>query len=289
VKVRRVVSHDHRHRRLVVDHCKNRLSCDAGHLHSTVYCVMNVFLAGATGVVGRPSIRILLERGHRVFAMTRHAELQHELWAAGAIPVIQDAFDAAGLTRKMKAVKPDAVIHQLTDLALLRDAGKLQEAYERNSRLRSAGTANLVASMVAAGVEHIVAQSIAWFYRPGPEPYREEAPLDLHAPGPLGVSVEGVVALERSVLETTGVHGCVLRYGQLYGPRTGSDDVAAEVPLHVEAAAWASVLALEQRATGVYNVADPNRHVSTDKVRKELGWNEALRASPRAPFAGKPR
>ena len=239
---------------------------------------MNVFLAGATGVVGRPSIRILVKRGHRVFAMTRHAELQHELWAAGAIPVIQDAFDADGLTRKMKAIKPEAVIHQLTDLALLHDPNKLREAFERNTRLRQAGTANLVAAMVAAGIEHIVAQSIAWFYRPGPEPYCEEAPLDVHASGLLGVSVEGVVALERSVLETPGVRGCVLRYGQLYGPGTGSDDVAAEVPLHVEAAAWASVLALEQRATGVYNVADPNRHVSSDKVRSELGWNEGLRA-----------
>ena len=239
---------------------------------------MNVFLAGATGVVGRPSIGILVKRGHRVFAMTRHAELQQELLAAGAIPVIQDAFDAEGLTRRMKAIKPEAAIHQLTDLALLHDPGKLREALERNTRLRQAGTMNLVAAMLAAGVEHIVAQSIAWFYRPGPEPYREEAPLDVYASGLLGVSVEGVVALERSVLQTPGIRGCVLRYGQLYGPRTGSDDVAAKVPLHVEAAAWASVLALEQRATGVYNVADPNPHVSTDKVRRALGWNESLRA-----------
>jgi nucleoside-diphosphate-sugar epimerase len=239
---------------------------------------MNVLLAGGTGVVGRPSIGILVRRGHRVFAMTRRGELQHELWAAGAIPVVQDVFDADGLTRKMKVIQPEAVIHQLTDLALLHDPSRLREAFERNTRLREAGTANLVAAMVAAGVEHIVAQSIAWFYRPGPEPYREEAPLDDHASGLRGISVEGVLALERSVLETDGVRGCVLRYGQLYGPGTGSDDVAAEVPLHVEAAAWASVLALEQRATGVYNVADPNPHVNTDKVRSELGWNEGLRA-----------
>ncbi len=240
---------------------------------------MNVFLAGATGVIGRPSIKILVKRGHRVFAMTRHADLQHELWEAGAIPVVQDAFDAEGLTRKMRAIKPEAVIHQLTDLALLRDPGKLQEAFERNSRLRKAGTANLVAATVAAGVPHIVAQSIAWFYRPGPEPYLEQAPLAMDTGGPLGISVEGVLALERSVLETTGLRGCVLRYGQLYGPATGSEDaVGKDVPLQVEAAAWACVLAVEQRAVGIYNVADPNPHVSTDKVRRELGWNEGLRA-----------
>ena len=179
---------------------------------------MNVLLAGGTGVVGRPSIGILVRRGHRVFAMTRRGELQHELWAAGAIPVVQDVFDADGLTRKMKVIQPEAVIHQLSDLALLHDPSRLREAFERNTRLREAGTANLVAAMVAAGVEHIVAQSIAWFYRPGPEPYREEAPLDDHASGLRGISVEGVLALERSVLETDGVRGCVLRYGQLYGP-----------------------------------------------------------------------
>jgi nucleoside-diphosphate-sugar epimerase len=239
---------------------------------------MNIFLAGATGVIGRPLVMLLVRRGHRVFAMTRKARSQDEIWRAGAIPVIQDAFDADGLTRKMRSVKPDAVIHQLTDLALLGNPSKLREAFERNTRLRQAGTTNLVNAMVQSDVQQIVAQSIAWFYRLGPEPYREEAPLDVHASGLLGVSVEGVVALERSVLETPGVSGCVLRYGQLYGPGTGSEDVAAQVPLHVEAAAWAAVLAVEQRATGIYNVADPNTHVSTDKVRNELGWNEGLRA-----------
>jgi nucleoside-diphosphate-sugar epimerase len=255
------------------------LSSGADGLRCITYPVMNVLLAGSTGVVGRPSIKILLKRGHRVFAMTRNADLQDELWAAGAIPVVQDAFDGDGLVRRVKAIQPEAVIHQLTDLALLHDPSRLQEAFERNARLRQTGTANLVAAMVAAGVGHIIAQSIAWFYRPGPEPFREEAPLDVHATGPLGVSIEGVVALERSVLETPGVRGCVLRYGQLYGPGTGSDGSGGvEVPLHVEAAGWASILALEQGATGVYNVADPNQHVATGKIRSELGWNELLRA-----------
>jgi nucleoside-diphosphate-sugar epimerase len=240
---------------------------------------MNLFVAGATGAIGRPSIKILVKRGHRVFAMTRSADLQQGLWEAGAIPVVQDAFDAEGLTQKMRAIKPEAVIHQLTDLALLHEPNKLQEALERNTRLRKIGTANLVAASVAAGVPHIVAQSIAWFYRPGPEPHLEQAPLDVDARPPLGTSVEGVVALERSVLETPGVLGCVLRYGQIYGPATGSDQAnGSQVPLHVEAAAWACVLAVEQRAAGVYNVADANPHVSTAKVRRELGWTEGLRA-----------
>ena len=179
----------------------------------------------------------------------------------------------------LRAIKPDAVIHQLTDLAMLRDPSRLAEALERNSRLRKVGTGNLVAAAVAAGVGYIVAQSIAWVYQPGPQPYLEQAPLDVHASGLLGLSVDGVATLERTVLETTAIRGCVLRYGQLYGPGTGSDDaVGKEVPLHVEAAAWACVLALEKRAVGIYNVAEPNGHVSTDKIRRELGWNESLRS-----------
>ena len=240
---------------------------------------MNVLLAGATGAIGRPSVRILVARGHRVFAMTRAENARGDLWKAGAIPVVQDAFDGAGLARVLKAIKPDAVMHQLTDLALLRVPGRLPEALERNARLRKVGTANLVAAAVAAGVGHIVAQSIAWVYKPGPQPYLEDAPLDVHAEGRLGVSVDGVVALERTVLQTDGINGCVLRYGQLYGPGTGNDNVSgADVRVHVEAAAWAAVLAVEKGAIGVYNVAEPNGRVSTDKVRAELGWNERLRA-----------
>ena len=110
--------------------------------------------------------------------------------------------------------------------------------------------------MVAACVKHIVAQSIAWFYRPGTEPYREDAPLDVHASGLLGVSVEGVVALERSVLETSGVHGCVLRYGQLYGPGTYHPRQRPDEPrAHIDHAAERTVEALGARP-GIVTIVD---------------------------------
>lgn len=244
---------------------------------------MNVFLAGATGGIGRPSIAILVQRGHRVFAMTRHERLRDALLDAGAIPVVQDAFDAAGLTRCLRAIRPDAVLHQLTDLALLREPGRLPEALARNARLRTVGTANLVSAALAGGVGWVLAQSIAWVYRPGPEPHLEDAPLAAGAAGTLGTSVEGVLALERSVLATGGIRGCVLRYGQLHGPATGHDGpTGLDIPLHVEAAAWASVLALERQATGIFNVAEANPRVSTAKIRRELGWNDDLRV-PRPP------
>ena len=240
---------------------------------------MNVFLAGATGAVGRPLAGLLVRRGHRVFATTRRAERSAGLWAAGAVPVVVDVFDTAALGLAMRAAKPDAVIHQLTDLATMREPGRLDDALRRNAELRETGTANLVAAARAAGVERMVAQSIGWIYRAGAEPHDEDAPLDVGAAGIAGVSVAGVVALEHAVLATPGLRGCVLRYGRLYGPGTGNDDArSVELPVHVEAAAWAAVLALEKEAVGVYNVAEPNRHAKTEKAGRELGWLASLRA-----------
>ena len=240
---------------------------------------MNIFLAGATGAIGLPSIRILVGRGHRVFAMTRQAERGSALWALGAIPVVVDAFDADALGLALRAIRPDAVLDHLTDLATIHQPGKLVEALGRNAELRRTGTANLVAAARSAGVASMVAQSIGWIYRAGREPHEEQDPLDVDATGTLGVTIDGVVALERAILDTPGLRGCVLRYGRIYGPRTGDDEAGRiELPLHVEAAAWAGVLALEKQAAGIFNVAEPNRYASTERIRRETGWHESLRA-----------
>ncbi|HET6598890.1 MAG TPA: NAD-dependent epimerase/dehydratase family protein, partial [Burkholderiaceae bacterium] len=196
----------------------------------------------------------------------------------GAIPVVVDVFDAPTLGLVFRAVKPDAVIHQLTDLATMREPGRLDDALRRNAEIRTIGTANLVKAAVSAGVERMVAQSLGWAYRPGTEPHAEQTPLDLHAAGARGITVAGVAALEHWVLDTPGLHGSVLRYGQIYGPGTGNDSASGNAwPLHVEAAAWAAVLALEKQAVGAFNVAEPNDHINTEKIRRELGWHESLR------------
>ena len=240
---------------------------------------MNIFLAGASGILGRPCIRILTARKHRVFAMTRKPELSRGLWTAGAIPIVVDALDASAARRAIDAIKPEAVISQLTDLALLHAPGKLSEALAHNATLRKVGTANLVAASVAAGVGHFVTQSIAWVYEPGGDPHDEDSPLALGASGDLGVTVDGVATMERAVLDTPELRGCVLRYGFIHGPHTGRDTVAdSPLPVHVEAAAWAAVLAVERQAAGIFNVAEMNRQVRTDRVRRELNWNESLRA-----------
>lgn len=242
---------------------------------------MDVFLAGATGAIGRPTVRILIARGHRVFAMTRRADRAPALLAMGAVPVVADIFDAPAVSHALRATRPHAVMHQMTDLAGIHDPRQWEEALQRNAQLRRTGTAHLVAAAGAAGVGHLVAQSIGWVYRPGQEPHREDDPLDIHAHGLQGVTMAGVVALEAAVLETPGLRGCVLRYGQLYGPGTGNADATTlRLPLHVhvEAAAWAGVLAVEKEAVGVYNVAEPGPYAATDRAQRELGWRDGLRA-----------
>src|SRR5206468_11038703 len=114
--------------------------------------------------------------------------------------IVVDVFDALALPRAMVAVEPEVVVHQLTDLTLIHDRGRLVETLTRNARLRTEGTHNLVAAALEAGARRLVAQSIAWVYAPGPEPHTEADPLGLGAEGTAAITVQGVVALEQAVL-----------------------------------------------------------------------------------------
>jgi nucleoside-diphosphate-sugar epimerase len=235
-----------------------------------------IFLAGASGAIGQRLIPQLLAAGHEVMGTTRGAEKAEKLLALGVEPFVVDVFNAEALSRAMVAVRPDIVIHQLTDLPPGLDPSRMGEAIVRNARIRDEGTRNLVAAAVASGVRRMVAQSIAWAYAPGPEPHGEDDPLDGGASGNRGISVGGVIALEKAVLNAPFA-GVVLRYGQLYGPGTGTATPAGASPLHVDAAAYAALLALERGAPGVFNVAEPNQAVSTQKAVEELGWRADFR------------
>jgi nucleoside-diphosphate-sugar epimerase len=236
-----------------------------------------IFLAGATGVVGIRLTPLLVDAGFVVFGTTRSASKTGHLKSMGVEPLVLDVFDAAALRRQMIAVRPEIVIHQLTDLAGVLDLALMNDALIRNARIRDEGTKNLVAAAAAAGVRRILSQSIVWAYAPGKEPHVEEDPLDLAADGIRGVSVAGVAALEKSTVGTSGINGIILRYGQFYGPGTGKDFPAGSAPLHVDAAAMAAMLALEKGNSGIYNVAEPNAYASTEKARQELGWDSAFR------------
>lgn len=235
-----------------------------------------IFMAGATGAIGRRLIPQLLQAGYRVTGMTRSAQGIAMLEALGATAVRADVFDAEGLAAAIAAAAPDIVMHQLTDLALLGDPARAAEAIVRNARIREVGTRNLVEASRAAGVRRIVAQSIAWAYAPGRTPHSEDDPLDRDAAPPRSTTVKGVIALEDAVLKTPGIAGTALRYGQLYGPGTASAQPTGASPVHVDAAAHAALLAVERGATGIFNIAEPNEIVSTEKAR-QLGWRPSFR------------
>jgi nucleoside-diphosphate-sugar epimerase len=238
---------------------------------------MRIFLAGATGAIGRCLVPLLVHGGHTVVGTTRSAGKAAGLEAAGAEPVIVDVFDGAALARVVAAARPELIIHQLTDLPQSSDSAALAAASARNARLREEGTANLVAAATAASVPRLIAQSIAFAYATGPTPHGEEDPLD-SSPAQR-TSVAGVMALERLVTQTPGIDGLVLRYGRFYGPGTWQTNPARPPAIHVDAAAQAAVLAVTRGPPGIYNIADDDGIVSSAKARRELGFTPGFRIS----------
>jgi nucleoside-diphosphate-sugar epimerase len=238
---------------------------------------VRIFLAGASGVIGRRLVPLLVGAGYEVTGSTRSVARADELKTLGIMPVVVDVFDAKALRDAVTIARPEVVIHQLTDLPDAIDPATLGEALARNARLRIDGTANLVAAAVAARARRLIAQSIAFSYAPGLEPHVETDPLvpiQVDAPGV--VSARGVHALEDAVLNTPGIEGVVLRYGRLYGPGTWNSP-NARTPLHVDAAAQAALLAVTRGAPGAYNIAEDDGAVSIAKARTELGFDPAFR------------
>ncbi|WLW53549.1 NAD-dependent epimerase/dehydratase family protein [Streptomyces sp. YU58] len=230
---------------------------------------MRVLVAGATGVIGRPLVGALRARGHEVTALVRDTAGPPDPDAV----VVADALDRDALLSAVSAARPEVVVHQMSALRLLRDdpAG----AFAQTARLRTQGTANLVAAAHAAGARRLVAQSIAFAGAPAATPVLDEdAPLYVDAPDPgWAATVRAVADLERQVTATDG--GLVLRYGTLYGPgtayaRTGSTAgrvLAGRLPLpgdgtgitsflHVEDAVGAAVTAVESTTTGILHITD---------------------------------
>ena len=183
-----------------------------------------IFLAGASGAIGRRLTPLLHGAGHYVRGSTRSKAKADALRSLGADPVVVDVFDATALSRAVASARPDVVIHQLTDLPKDLDPREMGAAIIRTARIRGEGTRNLVGAAIAAGARRLVAQSIAWAYAPGAEPHAETDPLDAGAAGDDGVNVQGLIALEDLTLKSPPLEGVVLRCGQLYGPeplRTG--------------------------------------------------------------------
>jgi nucleoside-diphosphate-sugar epimerase len=257
---------------------------------------MRVFVAGASGAIGRPLIRQLVEAGHNVTGTTRRPEQAEEIRAAGAKAVVCDVFDRQALEAAVKEAAPEVVVNQLTSLP--QDFNPKKIDYGPTNRVREEGGGNLMQAALAVGARRYVTQSIAFIYAPEGDWVKDEEGRPFEdAPPPFDEGERAMLAHERQVLGTEGIEGLVLRYGQFYGPGTyytpGSGSIAKQVEkrmlpvigpgtgmgsfIHVEDAAGATVAALDHGGPGIYNVTDDE----PAPVREWLPvYAEALGAKP---------
>ena len=231
---------------------------------------MRVFVAGGTGVMGRRLVPQLVARGHQVTATTTGPAKLGWLEQQGADGVVMDGLDAVSVGEAVAKAQPDAIVHEMTAIAGKPDMRHMDRWFATTNRLRTEGTDHLLAAAEAADVSHVVAQSYAGWngIRRGGWVKTEEDPLDLHA----GTAAHpGMVAIGHVEDVVVKAGGAVLRYGWLYGPGA-TDDLVEPVRkrqfpvigggtgycswVHLDDAASATVLAVEEKARGVFNIVD---------------------------------
>jgi 2-alkyl-3-oxoalkanoate reductase len=236
---------------------------------------LRVFVAGASGAIGRPLIPKLVAAGHEVTGMTRSEAKAEEIRQAGAREAVCDVFDLEALSAAVGEARPEVVVHELTALPD-RLNFRQKDLYDPTNRVRTEGTRNLLDLARTGGARRFICQSIAFAYRnDGAVVKTEEDPTLEDAPGPFGSGVRALREMEAMVLGAAELDGLVLRYGFFYGPGTHYGDGGAVVAdvrrrrlpvvgkgtgvfsfIHVDDAADATVAAVERGAPGVYNIAD---------------------------------
>ncbi|WP_341530197.1 NAD(P)-dependent oxidoreductase [Nostoc sp. UHCC 0302] len=236
---------------------------------------MKIFVAGATGAIGRPLIAQLLAQGHEVVALTRSLEKAQTLAEQGVELAIADVFDADAVKAAITRTQPEVVIEQLTSLPKTYTSESMSAASALNTRIRREGGANVLAAAQAAGVRRYLRQSIAFWAIPGAGLADEETPLAFDASPAVAADAHIVTEIERDLLGNPNLEGIALRYGFLYGPGTWfapDGDVAQQVLqqqfpiigngegvwswLHIEDAAIATVAAAERGNPGIYLITD---------------------------------
>ena len=258
---------------------------------------MKVFVAGATGVLGRRLVPELVARGHEVVGMTRSTSKQDLLRSLGARPVVADALDPDAVAEAVASAEPEVIVHQLTALSGDFDMRHIDRFFETTNRLRTEGTDHLLAAGRAVGARRFVAQSYAGFpaARTGGPVKGEDAPFDPDPPKRLRPNLAALRHLERVVTGASWVDGVVLRYGGFYGPSTtlSADPDASHTAavrkrqfpvvgdgggiwsfVHIDDAAAATVVAVERGEAGIYNVVDDDPAPVRDwlpELARELG------------------
>ncbi|MCV2489200.1 NAD(P)-dependent oxidoreductase [Geodermatophilus sp. YIM 151500] len=238
---------------------------------------MRVFVAGATGAIGRQLVPRLVEAGHEVHAMTRRESKQTMLREWGAVPVVADALEPEQVAEAVGRARPDVIVHQLTAIGAL-DMRHFDRDFARTNRLRTEGTDHLLSAGQAVGVRRFVAQGVASYgayARTGPPVKTEEDPLETAPAREMRETLAAIRHLERAVLGARWTEGIVLRYGAFYGPGTAmapggeqpelirrrrfplvGDGAGVWSFVHVADAAEATVAAVEHGRRGAYNVVD---------------------------------
>jgi nucleoside-diphosphate-sugar epimerase len=239
---------------------------------------MKVFVAGATGAIGKRLVPLLVSGGHEVVGTARSPGKANDLRALGVDPVVLDVMDAEAVGRAVSEAAPDVVVHQATALTGIgTNFRKFDDIFEETNRLRTAGTDNLLAAAKASGVERFVAQSFAgWPYeRVGSLVKSEDEPLDPNPPANAARTIAAIRHLEEAVVGARELVGIALRYGGFYGPGTSlSRDGEFIEPIrkrsfpivgdggglwsfiHIDDAASATAAAIERGERGIYNIVD---------------------------------
>jgi len=245
---------------------------------------MKIFVAGATGALGRALVPQLVTRGHHVVGMTRSASKQDLVRSLGARPVVADALDPDAVAQAVASAEPEVIVHQLTALSGEMTARDMRHP-ERSAwtittnRLRTEATDHLLAAGRAVGARRFVAQSFGAFRwaRTGGPVLSEAEPIDPNPPAALRAALVGILHVERAVPAIEWGEGLVLRYGGFYGPGTAislAADAAMAVPIrkrmfpvigdgggvwshvHIDDAAAATVAAVDHGQPGIYNIVD---------------------------------
>ena len=230
---------------------------------------MRVFVAGASGAIGTRLVPQLIDRGHEVIGTFRSPAHAERVRALGAKPVALDLLDARAVRQAVLETRPEAIIHQATDLADVRFGRSLDRSFASTNRLRTEGTDALLAAGREAGVRRFVAQSFASYRyaREGGPVKAEDDPLD---PSPPAMARQTNAAMRHLDQAVTNAGGIALRYGGFYGasndglvkpvrkrqfPVIGDGDGISSF-IHLDDAAAATVLALERDLAGIYNIVD---------------------------------
>ncbi|BFU60880.1 MULTISPECIES: NAD-dependent epimerase/dehydratase family protein [Rodentibacter] len=244
-------------------------ACDKSPENTTTPKSKTVFVAGATGVIGEPLTKALVEKGYIVYGTTRSTDKAKILETNGVKPVVLDIYDVPAVEKAVLEAKPDVIISQLSSLPKGLKEEEMTEGLKRDNRIRVEGTRNLITAAEKAGTPKFITQSFV-FYAPSEKAPNETAPLLDENDPVYGESTQAMKNLEAQTLagKFTPV---ILRYGWIYGGKSGFDaPIEGYSTIHIDPVVDATVRAVEADLNGIYNVSESSPFVDVSKFQKAI-------------------